>query len=158
MIRLETPKKFAGLVHQASQVARQIFRPISRRYDRAEHTYPRELDALSALLDGMYAAGGNSGAGIDCSGLVQIALLAAGHDCPGDSDLQEATVGHEIDREAPVEPGDLFFWKGHVAIALDPETLIHATAHYMSVVAEPLAEALARIEKDDSPLRTRRRL
>lgn len=63
MIQLETPKKFAGLVQQAHQVAREIFRPHSRRYDLAEHAYPKELDVLAALLDGMSAAGGNSGAG-----------------------------------------------------------------------------------------------
>ncbi len=63
MINLETPRKFAGLVSQAHQVATEIFRPNSRRYDRAEHTYPKELDILAALLDGMSAAGSNSGAG-----------------------------------------------------------------------------------------------
>lgn len=63
MIQLETPKKFASLVQQAQQVAAEIFRPNSRRYDRDEHRYPRELDALAALLDGMSAAGGNAGAG-----------------------------------------------------------------------------------------------
>lgn len=62
MINLETPKKFRMLVDQAHQVAREIFRPNSRRYDRAEHQYPRELDMLGALLDGMNASGGE-GAG-----------------------------------------------------------------------------------------------
>ncbi len=63
MINLETPKKFNALVNQAHQVAAEIFRPNSRKYDRAEHSYPKELDMLAALLDGMNAAGGNGGAG-----------------------------------------------------------------------------------------------
>ncbi len=63
MINLETPKKFTSLVNQAHQVAAEIFRPNSRKYDRAEHSYPKELDMLAALLDGMNAAGGNGGAG-----------------------------------------------------------------------------------------------
>jgi acyl-CoA dehydrogenase len=54
-MNLETPKKFAGLKHQAHQVAANYFRPISRKYDKAEHAYPKELDLLAALLDGMNA-------------------------------------------------------------------------------------------------------
>lgn len=52
-MNLETPKKFRGLQHQARQVAERYFRPISRKYDKAEHAYPKELDLLAALLDGM---------------------------------------------------------------------------------------------------------
>lgn len=63
MINLETPKKFRTLVDQAQQVAREIFRPNSRRYDLAEHAYPKELDMLGALLDGMNEGGGGEGAG-----------------------------------------------------------------------------------------------
>ena len=63
MINLENPKKFSALVNQAHQVAAEIFRPNSRKYDRAEHSYPKELDMLAALLDGMNSAGGNGGAG-----------------------------------------------------------------------------------------------
>ncbi len=62
MINLETPKKFAPLVTQARTVANEVFRPISRKYDLAEHEYPTELDMLAALIDGMSAGGGN-GAG-----------------------------------------------------------------------------------------------
>jgi acyl-CoA dehydrogenase len=62
MINLEVPKKFGMLVHQARQVASEIFRANSRKYDVAEHAYPKELDMLSALLDGMNASG-ESGAG-----------------------------------------------------------------------------------------------
>src|SRR3989338_1914927 len=54
-MNLETPKKFRGLVNQAHQVAAHYFRPISRKYDKAEHAYPKELDLLAALLDGMNA-------------------------------------------------------------------------------------------------------
>ncbi len=63
MINLENPKKFTALVNQAHQVAAEIFRPNSRKYDLAEHSYPKELDMLAALLDGMNSAGGNGGAG-----------------------------------------------------------------------------------------------
>ncbi|GAC1626097.1 MAG: acyl-CoA dehydrogenase family protein [Nevskia sp.] len=63
MINLESPKKFSALVGQAHQVAKEIFRPISRKYDTAEHAYPKELDMLAALLDGMTAGGGAGGAG-----------------------------------------------------------------------------------------------
>ncbi len=64
MINLETPKKFKPLASQANQVAREIFRPISRRYDAAEHSYPKELDMLAALIDGMNEGSeiGNAGA------------------------------------------------------------------------------------------------
>lgn len=63
MINLETPRKFAPLIAQAQQVAAQMFRPISRKYDRAEHARPKELDMLAALLDGVNDGGGTEGAG-----------------------------------------------------------------------------------------------
>jgi acyl-CoA dehydrogenase len=63
VINLETPKRLAPLAAQANEVARSVFRPISRKYDRAEHDYPKELDMLAALMDGMEASGEMSGAG-----------------------------------------------------------------------------------------------
>jgi len=63
MINLETPKKYRSLVGQARQVALEVYRPISRKYDTAEHEYPKELDMLAALLDGMNESGGTGGAG-----------------------------------------------------------------------------------------------
>jgi acyl-CoA dehydrogenase len=59
-INLETPKKFDMLINQAHQVSTEIFRPISRKYDRAEHEYPKELDMLASLIDGMNASGETS--------------------------------------------------------------------------------------------------
>jgi len=63
MINLETPRKHRVLVDQAHQVAMNMLRPISRKYDRAEHTYPRELDLLAAMIDGLSESGASSGAG-----------------------------------------------------------------------------------------------
>jgi acyl-CoA dehydrogenase len=63
VINLETPKKFEFLVSQAHQVATEIFRPNSRKYDQAEHSYPKELDMLAAVIDGMNEGGALSGAG-----------------------------------------------------------------------------------------------
>jgi acyl-CoA dehydrogenase len=63
MISLETPKKFAPLVAQARQVATEVFRPISRKYDLAEHSYPKELDMLASLIDGVNAGSDIGGAG-----------------------------------------------------------------------------------------------
>ncbi len=66
MINLEVPKKLCMLVGQAHRSAAEIFRPNSRSYDRAEHTYPMELDMLAALIDGLNAsgAGGAGAAGV----------------------------------------------------------------------------------------------
>jgi len=65
MIYLEIPKNLKLVVNQAHQVAKHVFRPISRKYDRAEHDYPKELDLLAALMDGLNAGGGQKGTGID---------------------------------------------------------------------------------------------
>ncbi|MDX1458158.1 MAG: acyl-CoA dehydrogenase family protein [Marinobacter sp.] len=59
---LEIPRKFGPIIHQAQQVAREVFRPISRKYDRAEHTYPKELDMFANVVDGMNAGAGEAGA------------------------------------------------------------------------------------------------
>jgi hypothetical protein len=100
------------------------------------------------LLHTPYLWGGKSSLGVDCSGLVQISLDAAGVKSPRDTDLQEQALG----RPLPVEDGlsglargDLVFWRGHVGIMRDAETLLHANAHHMIVKSEPLIEARDRI-------------
>ena len=67
-INLETPRKFGGLVGQAHQVATEVFRPNSRKYDNAEHAYPKELDMLAAVIDGMNESGALGGAGAGAVG------------------------------------------------------------------------------------------
>lgn len=101
-----------------------------------------------------YLWGGSSPAGIDCSGLVQLALVAAGDDCPRDSDMQEAGWGDWLAVGDGPRRGDLAFWRGHVGIMLDAEILLHATGHHMAVVREPLAEVAERIRKHgEAPFR-----
>src|SRR4051812_11715915 len=63
MINLETPRKFRPLVGQAHQVAMNLLRPNSRKYDLLEHEYPKELDMLAAMIDGLSESGAASGAG-----------------------------------------------------------------------------------------------
>lgn len=87
-----------------------------------------------------YYWGGRESLGLDCSGLVQQALYAAGRDCPRDSDLQ-AVMGEPVET---LRRGDLVFWRGHVAIMISDTEIIHANAYHMAVVIEPLAEAIAR--------------
>jgi len=101
-----------------------------------------------------YLWGGKSSLGIDCSGLVQVSLNAAGIGCPRDSDMQRDSLGQSLglDAAARLQRGDLLFWKGHVAIARDRATIVHANAHHMATVIEPAGEALARIEAAGSVL------
>jgi cell wall-associated NlpC family hydrolase len=104
-----------------------------------------------------YLWGGKSSLGIDCSGLVQLVLNAAGRPCPRDSYMQERELGSAI-ALADLRRGDLVFWKGHVAIAGDAQTLIHANAHHMMVVTEPADEAIARIADAGSEITSVKRL
>jgi hypothetical protein len=107
-----------------------------------------------------YLWGGKSSFGIDCSGLVQVSLNAAGHTCPRDSDMQQNAVGRLLDPAASATPrrGDLLFWNGHVAIARDADTIVHANAFHMTTVIESRLEAIARIRAAGSELVAIKRL
>ena len=94
-------------------------------------------------LGAPYLWGGRESLGLDCSGLVQQALLACGRACPRDTD-QQALMGRAVQAQG-LARGDLVFWRGHVAILLDERRILHANAHHMAVAIEPLAEAVARI-------------
>ncbi|MGO8912225.1 MAG: NlpC/P60 family protein [Bradyrhizobium sp.] len=95
-----------------------------------------------------YLWGGKSSLGIDCSGLVQVSLNAAGTGCPRDSDMQQDGLGRALDQSEAntLRRGDLIFWKGHVAIVRDADTIVHANAHHMATVIEGTREAIARIK------------
>lgn len=108
-----------------------------------------------------YLWGGRTHAGIDCSGLVQVSLQAAGVATPRDSDMQREEMGEALafaEDLSGLRRGDLIFWKGHVGIMQDASTLLHANAHHMSVHAEPLAKVVARSSATGSNIVSIRRL
>ena len=122
----------------------------------AEHADDHVATA-SRLLGAPYLWGGRTGEGIDCSGLVQVALGLCGVDAPRDSD-QQRVLGDEIDA-ARLERGDLIFFPGHVGIMASTSDLLHANAHWMTTLIEPLADVVSRLRPiHDRPIAMARRL
>lgn len=116
------------------------------------------VDVALRFLGTPYLWGGRSARGIDCSALAQLSLIAAGGAAPRDSDMQAALLGQPLGPREPGRRGDLVFWKGHVGILVDSETLVHANGHHMAVALEPLAEAVRRIAAGGGgPVTLRRR-
>ena len=129
-----------------------------------QHVHPADACATDPaavaeiFLGTPYLWGGNTGFGLDCSGLLQAACHACSISCAGDTDQQQDTVGTALHPTVELKRNDVIFWKGHVALVVSSDKIIHANAGHMATVFEPLAEALARIEQqgDGSPIAFRR--
>jgi cell wall-associated NlpC family hydrolase len=119
-------------------------RHLAKIGDRA----PDFVAVAETMLGAPYLWGGKTPAGLDCSGLVQVSLHAAGKTAPRDTDMQARQLGAPLalgDDLPPLRRGDLVFWKGHVGVMRDAETLLHANGYHMLVASELLREARARI-------------
>lgn len=133
---------YAILSNGAGAVPEQHIQPI----DKPEQDWV----AVAARFEGTpYLWGGKTASGIDCSGLVQVALHMAGQPCPRDTDMQRDALGTAV-AGGGFQRGDLVFWRGHVGIMLDETRLLHANAHHMATAIEPVAETIARLEAGDT--------
>ena len=129
----------------------------------AEHDrFAPDFVAVAEKFAGVpYLWAGKSRLGVDCSGLLQVAMHASGLDCPRDSDMQQAELGKDVairDDLDGLMRGDIVFWKGHLGIMIDGFLLLHANAHHMAVVVESLRTAVDRIARAGSAITAIRRL
>lgn len=105
-----------------------------------------------------YLWGGRESLGLDCSGLLQTALEAAGTQAPRDADMLEH-LGNAVPLgQMPLQRGDMVFWKGHCGVMVNSTHLLHANAFHMQTALEPLEEATRRIAETAGPIRAIKRL
>ena len=149
---VETRERFAALATGGFVVAHHI---------AAIDQPARDFVEMAERFDGTpYLWGGRTRLGVDCSGLVQLAMEAAGLVCPRDSDMQREEIGIALEIPGPLQSpksdmadvdglarGDLVFWSGHVGIMTDSHMLLHANGHHMATVVEPVIDAAVRISK-----------
>jgi len=130
----------------------------------ARHVAPadqseRDWTAVAELYLGLpYIWGGRGHRGLDCSGLVQVALSQCGIAVPRDTDLQREGIGSPLAAGDSLRRGDIVFFPGHVGIMTDDAHLLHANAHWMAVVVEPLADVIERFGSEENPVLARRRI
>jgi len=123
-----------------------------------EELEPDWVAVAERFLHAPYLWGGKESLGLDCSGLIQTSMEAAGIAVPRDSGPQEAWAkarwtAVETDEDfSGLQRGDLVFWPGHVGVMTDPETLLHANGHHLMTVAEPLSRAAMRIAYHHAPM------
>jgi cell wall-associated NlpC family hydrolase len=136
---------------EITETADRFMRLRNGRFVFADHLKPltsHETDFVAVaerFLHGPYLWGGKTFNGIDCSGLVQTALHAAGLVCPRDTDMQERELGFPVHDHNALQRGDVIFWKSHAGIMVDKEHILHANAHFMLVTLEPLSTVITRI-------------
>ncbi|HEY1244924.1 MAG TPA: NlpC/P60 family protein [Hyphomicrobiaceae bacterium] len=143
----QTGPAFAGLAGGG-------FVPV-RHLGGIDEAAPDFVAVAEQFIGTPYVWGGKTRLGMDCSGLVQVAMHAAGRQCPRDSDMQMAGLGMPVEAGRDLDGlrrGDLIFWKGHMGIVSDAATLLHANAHHMAVAVEPLRPAVDRIARSGSPV------
>ena len=134
-------------IEENKQIRRERERARERNNEIRQNINKEWIDVAFSFLGAPYLWGGKTFIGIDCSGLVQLALSASGILVPRNTDEQAKNFHNRLKTVSKIERGCLIFWKGHVAIVLKKNKLLHSNAYHMCVQTEPLNKALSRIKE-----------